>query len=232
MITLILNSRKRVQQLGNLLESIRTKSFNLDNIEILIGVDDDDESTMLYLKAYTGLIMNNVWMVVSPRPTNLHVSLNKLAGMAKGHFIFVLNDDTEMMTTHWDLELSNINPDEVWYIATQDNSADKEQGGKYSSFPILTRAAYDALGYFMSEAFVGLGADVHLWRVFDSVGRTKQSSIELDHVFHRTVLHVQSPDQTAIEMRQNSWRSNFDCWGIDISKDVERVKNEIESRML
>jgi hypothetical protein len=232
MFTLILNSRKRVQQLGNLLESIRIKSSNLDNIEILIGVDDDDESTMFYLKAYSGLIMNNVQMIVSPRPANLHVSLNKLAAMATGHFIFVLNDDTEMVTNHWDLELSKINPNEVWYIATQDNSADKEQGGKYSSFPILTRAAYDALGYFMSEAFVGLGADVHLWRVFDSVGRTKQSSIELDHVFHRTVFHVQSPDQTAMEMRQNSWRSNFDCWGIDISKDVERVQNAIESRML
>jgi glycosyltransferase involved in cell wall biosynthesis len=223
MITLILNSRKRVQQLSNLLESIRKTVWKIKNIKILIGVDDDDEDTIKFLQAYSGMIFD-VQAIIQPRPSNLHVSINRLATKAKGDYIFILNDDVEFLTDFWDLELSKVNPNEIWYIGTLDNSADKERGGTYSSFPILTRAAYDALGYFMSEAFVGLGADVHLWRVFDAVGRTKTSSIELDHVFHRTVFHVQCPDQTALEMRQNSWRSNFNCWGIDISQDVERVK--------
>jgi hypothetical protein len=136
-----------------------------------------------------------------------------------------------MLTKDWDTKIT-VDPNEIVYLYTQDNSADKESTAEYASFPILTRAAYEALGYFMSEAFVGLGADVHLWRIFKSIDRIKTADIELDHVYHNTVELVRNPDRTAAEMRINSWRSNFDCWNIDISKDVERVKNEIESRML
>lgn len=223
MITLILNSRKRVQLLGNLLESVRRTVSDLSKIEILIGIDRDDKDTIDFSNTEAGRTEGTSYNF-GDRPSNLHVSLNRLARMATGDYIFVLNDDVEFVSKDWDVEINSIDHKSIWYIGTQDNSADKEQGGQYSSFPILTRAAYQALGYFMSEAFVGLGGDVHLWRVFNEVGRIKQSAIELDHICHRTVFHVQNPDQTAMEMRQNSWNSRFDCWGIDISQDVERVK--------
>jgi hypothetical protein len=222
MISLILNTRKRTPLLHRLLESISNTVSDFDRIEVLIAFDNDDNDTKLF-SSVSVYPMEVRWFEWT-RPKNLHTSLNRLASLAVGDYIFVLNDDVEFLTMKWDEQIDRGHSDEIWYIHTNDNSADKENTAQYASFPILTRAAYEALGYFMSEKFVGLGADVHLWRVFDSVNRIKKTSIELDHVCHRTVIHVQNPDVVAAEMRNNSWSNYVDCWSVDVSEDVERVR--------
>jgi hypothetical protein len=109
-----------------------------------------------------------------------------MAEMASGDFLFVLNDDVIFRTFHWDRKIiDNYNPEEILYIATHDNSVDKTNHGRYASFPILTRAAYEALGFFMSEKFASHGGDVHLWRVFNEIDAVKYSHVFLDHVLHR-----------------------------------------------
>ena len=229
MITLILNTRGRPDLLVEMINSFVDNAYDINNFRFAIWVDEDDLATITKLEGLNTAA--NIYVVIGQRPKNLHSTLNSLAKSFGSDYIFVLNDDVKMLTKDWDTKIT-VDQNEIIYLYTHDNSADKESTAEYASFPILTRAAYEALGYFMSEAFVGLGADVHLWRVFKALNRIKAVDIELDHVYHKTVELVRSPDRTAIEMRQNSWRSNFDCWNIDISSDVERVKNEIESRLL
>jgi hypothetical protein len=226
MISLILNTRKRVVLLNNLLRSIQETASYPEDIQVIINYDADDDETDLFTRSLLDTKFDIQW-VTGDRPNNLHKSLNIMANFAydsSTKYIFVLNDDVEFLTKGWDDQIRKIPSDEIWYISTNDNSADKENTAQYASFPILTRAAYEALGYFMSEKFVGLGADVHLWRIFDSVNRIKETEIELDHVCHRTVLHVHNPDTVAAEMRNNSWSNYVDCWNVEISEDVERVR--------
>lgn len=227
MISLILNTRKRTVLLENLLRSIERTVSDPDGIQVLINFDKDDKDTYRFANSYPRFSYVIEWHM-DERPSNLHSSLNLLADLSDGgitKYIFVLNDDVEFLTSGWDKQIVAVPPDEIWYISTSDNSADKERTAEYASFPILTIEAYHALGYFMSEKFVGLGADVHLWRIFNSLDRIKKTSIELDHVCHRTVFHVQNPDVVASEMRRNSWSNHVDCWSVDISEDVERIKS-------
>ena len=80
----------------------------------------------------------------------------------------------------------------------------------------------------MSEKFVGLGADVHLWRIFHAIDRCIFApAVTLDHVRHNTLDKVMSPDVVAQQMRENTWANPVDSWSVDISKEVEKINEKI-----
>ena len=164
--------------------------------------------------------------------------MNSLADQSSGDILFVLNDDVEFMSDNWDiLTISNLEKmtnaqDNIYYLATKDTSVDKTTGKNYASFPMLTREAYTTLGYFMSEKFVGLGGDVHLWRIFDTVNRViDNSEVVLDHVRHNTLEKVISPDRVAFQMRENTQLNYVDGWSVDISQEVKKINAEIASSL-
>ena len=214
--SLFLNTRQRPPLLENLLRSIdRTFSYTND-IEILLGIDDDDTETKNFL-AHLDFFLNDINLCSkidyysAERPTNLHTKMNALAAQTCGDILFVLNDDVEFLSMNWDIvtvgQLENIKniKDNIYYLAVEDTSIDKTTGKNYASFPMLTREAYNALGYFMSEKFVGLGGDVHLWRIFNSVNRVINNyEVILDHVRHNALEKVISPDIVALKMRENT----------------------------
>lgn len=99
--SIILNSRGRPAALNQLIYSIYKQTKVIDDVEILLSMDNDDHETnnlinrsvYKFLFSYTESI---------PRDKHLHRRLNKLAGLAKGKYIFVMNDDCEIDTKHWD----------------------------------------------------------------------------------------------------------------------------------
>ena len=237
--SLFLNTRHRVGLLSDLLQSIEKTADDPSSVEILLGIDKDDYDTANFID-HLGMVVsdldlqNNISFYSDNRPTNLHVKMNSLASEARGDHLFVLNDDVQFVTPGWDtlildaLKKEAREPDHIYYVAVSDTSVDKDDRENYASFPILTREAYEALGYFMSEKFVGLGADVHLWRVFDAVDRCIfVPSVTLDHVRHNTLDRVMSPDAVAQQMRQNTWANPVDSWSVDISKEVEKINEKI-----
>ena len=225
--SLFLNSRGRPKELLSLLDSIYNTCHDITQIEILINLDlDDIESQEALLKDYTvkQSLFSKIFLI--ERPTNLHKAMNELVKRAKGNYLFVLNDDVVFLTDNWDkiiLDETQSIKNEVYYIHTTDTSMDKGNGGYYSSFPILTRKAYEKLGYFMDERLVGLGADVCLYRVFNEIGKVKKVDIILDHIYHNTYERVVNPDLTASEMRKNTYSNYIDCFTMDISEEVRRL---------
>ena len=226
MISIFLNSRRRVGLLSGLLKSIKETVSDHSNVEVLVRIDNDDTESLSLAQLNLDLGFN-ITFITRDKPVNLHSSMNELARLSRGDFLFVLNDDTKLINKNWDLELSNVDFNKPYYISTEDNSVDKLVGKEYASFPILTRAAYNALGYFMSEKFVGLGADVHLWRVFNEAKMVQKSNIFVDHILHRTVQDVISPDDTAAHMRENTRMNFVDPWIIDIGEDVEKITSSL-----
>lgn len=226
--SLILNSRSRPYLLERLLYSLVLTTKDISQLEILIRLDDDDPSLASSVAAIEKYSFATYF--IDSRITNVHTSLNELARKSTGDYIWVMNDDCEIVTKHWDyhvLELLSLWHEvngTICYLHTTDNSCDKGGHKKYSSFPMLTRATFEKLGYFMHEQFVGLGGDVHLYRIFDKLDCILYTNISVDHVLHRTVEQVCSPDATALAMRQNTYAHKIDCWTCDITEDVERVK--------
>ena len=236
--SIILNSRGRPQMLFGLIDSIFSTTEDPANTQVLIYVDEDDVDTLNVL----GLIevnFKNVDMTIGPRPYNLHQTMNMLADKSSGSFLFALNDDVVFLTEGWDKIITEAaeqafsnNGDKILYIGTADTSVDKVNHKKYSSFPIITKQAKEALGYFVPENFVGLGADVYLYRVFDKLNRVLSiEDIVLDHVFHTTVEKVMNPDLTCLEMRSRTYSNPIDPWSIDIEEDVSKVNEKTFSSL-
>lgn len=224
--SLILNSRGRPQLLGNFLESVHYTTKDHSNIEVLISCDNDDIETYDFFKEH-----GEMWPWANfefiERGPGLNSRLTNLAKRSTGKFIFNINDDTEILTNGWDEETYKIlsqQPD-IIYGRTTDNSADHAPNVGYSSFPIISRKAFEALGYFMSERFGGLGADVHLFRIFDTLGLVVDVPVHIRHVLHETIELVLNPDKTAAEMRAVSFAGNYnDCFTCPIEEDVEKVR--------
>lgn len=229
--SLFLNSRKRTQYLYRLLNSIKYTTANLSEIECFVSCDDDDDITY-------GLVDNFApnWPFCQfefiPRDKNLHRRLNNLLSKLSGEYIWILNDDSEIITEKWDLETSKILPNgynNIIYGHTSCNSIDKEQDAKYSSFPMLSKLAVETLGHFMTEKLPGLGGDVYLWRIFNEINKIVYLPIQIRHYLHETVELVINCDKVATEMRQETKNCGINCWNIDISEELNKLNETISS---
>lgn len=228
--SLFLNTRKRVSTLSKLLDSIVNTAYDINQLELLITVDDDDTESIEFLQSYNKI--SNIKLIIKPRPSNLHVSINNMAAQSTGDFLFVLNDDVLFLTRHWDKTVKEFYRDrknDVYYLATIDTSIDKTKNVRYPSFPILTRKAYNTLGYFMSEKFVSHGGDVHLWRIFNSVDRILKTPIVLDHVMHNSQHNIEQmrSDPTAKEAIEMTFNNFVNCWNEDIANEIQLIENAI-----
>lgn len=227
MISIFLNSRNRTKRLQELFKSIIKTTKDLNNIEVLIRIDDDDLESINFAKY--NIYPFDIKYFIGPRPNNLTSSINELASKCTGDYLFVLNDDVDILTEGWDEEVRKIPYNEIWLLSMYDTSVDKtntinRSDNNYGSFLIHTRASYEALGYFMDERAKSLGADCILWRLYSSINRIKWIDVTVDHVYHNTIQKVIDPDITAIEYRR---KFDIDPWTIDISKEIKKLKDLI-----
>ena len=98
--SLFLNTRNRLELLKDLLCSIEQTTDDLSRIEVIVSVDNDDPSSIDFLKSYSEI--PNLTVCVQERPSNLHQSINKMADLSTGDFLLVLNDDVVFRTQETD----------------------------------------------------------------------------------------------------------------------------------
>lgn len=228
-ISLILNTRNRIQYLKNFINSVVSTCFHHNQVEILLGVDIDDEETVNFnVDHWHEECGINISKFISLRRPNLVSNLNYLASKSLGKYLWVLNDDCVLQTKNWDKIIEEfLQEEKPIYGATSDDSCDKVGSRQYSSFPIINRRAYEVLGFVMDERFNSLGSDVALWRVFNSVGRVVNLPIQVSHLLHQRIDQVVNPDKTAVDMRKTANHYTLDPWQIDISNDVKKLANAI-----
>ena len=132
--SLILNTRQRTALLSNLLRSIEDTISGNNDIEILLGIDDDDIETYNFIQNLDlvlpdSAVVPNIATHTTSRPDNLHIKMNDLAEKSSGDFLFVLNDDVEFLTPSWDeivrSKFKNVAvKDGIYYIGIHDSSID------------------------------------------------------------------------------------------------------------
>jgi hypothetical protein len=238
--TLFLNSRARVNQLKKCIEAAENTAANHKQIEFVITADDDDLETINFLNTLKDRNTFEFKTIIGPRLNNLIKSFNNMALKAKGKYLFVLNDDSEIQTKNWDtIALEKINKykldndikDDIIYCATEDNSVDRHKERGYSSFPIISLESVKALGFFMYEQFVGLGGDSSIYKLYHGINRVIDlREIELDHVYHNNFFSIMSPDLTAHEMRVNTQNNYVDPYLFEVSNEIEKLKKIIDSK--
>jgi len=227
--TLFLNSRGRPDLLLKFLQNIQDLTFDLSSIEVLCNCDDDDELTLNIkdqLKQYAFADIE-----FKERTRDLIAGYQYSVNRSSGKYLFVMNDDAFIRTQYWDViaweTLENYiedKPDGIVFGSTTDTSIDKI--GDYSSFPIISKKATDALGFFMHPRFNALGGDVGIYRVYQAINRVVNVDVLVDHTLHSNRTSIVNPDNTANEMhvRSNITPSNVgDCYTFDITEDVNRL---------
>ncbi len=231
--SLILNTRKRIELLDNLINSALKNAACSDDVEFLIRFDDDDLTTESFLKEKS-LEIKNIILNIGPRPTNLHHEMNQLAKIGRGNYFFILNDDCQILTQNWDklildtvfhYKLINRVKDNIFLIKTKDDSVDK--CGNYSSFPIFHKDVFAALGFLMYEQFCGLGGDTTIHKLFESVGRIVESDLKINHILHASLDKVIHCDDVAAHMRANTKNNYVDPFTFDVSKQSKILKDYI-----
>lgn len=222
--SIILMSRDRENLLVNLISSILSTS-TLNN-EIFVGCDTNGKH---YGNLHSMFSEYNVNFVYSKRTNNLHSSMNNIAKMTTGDFLFILNDDCELVNHGWDKDASDIlRP--MSYGRTYDDSIDRVSQD-YAAFPIIGREAYNKLGFVMDEGFGNHGADVVMHRIFNAANLVVDlPMVKIKHTFHNSndALILRQFDETAISMIKRTMSSGFDVsklYSYDITEQVRKLND-------
>lgn len=236
-------SKGRPLYLIKTIECIVENCNNIDNISILVNIDDDDfksKETCEYLKSNYHCFD----YIETKFSGNIHIHVNQLINiLIKKYnikYCWGLGDDCWIQTPNFDIiaktkfeEYLQNKSDRIAIGLIESNSVDKNINtkiGYYSDAPMMTSEGVKALGFFMPEHWISLGADVHINAVFKAVDRTiDMREIWFDHSTHNTIEKVINPDNTAVEYRARQYqRQSVDPFNYDYSDDIAKLKNKIK----
>ena len=137
-ISILLPSRGRRDVLKESILTLIENASNPKRLELLLGLDADDEGVQEYIKYNIAPIIKehevecraNIFEPLGYE--NLHTYVNTLASNANGKWLMFWNDDGLMKTKNWDNVISEYNG-QFKLLAPKDN----HEGHPYAIFPIV-----------------------------------------------------------------------------------------------
>jgi hypothetical protein len=174
MISLLVPTRNRPQNVERLWKSITdTASMPMD-IEMVLYVDNDDDS-------YNNLSFP-VTIIKGPRIV-LSEMWNKAAEKATSDILMYAADDIVFRTPNWDTKVVSrfdMIPDGIGFVFGNDGS--KVHDGKYGTHGFVTKKWVKALGYVCPPHFSGDYSDTWINDIAKMVGRHFHIDIMTEHL--------------------------------------------------
>lgn len=199
--TFLIPTRKRVESLKKCLNSILINTYNLENIEIILGVDDDDFETMNFDLSYYKKNKINISIIIMNRFSGYEDQPKRLIEMithSKNDFLIHFADDMEIETKNWDVlindKISKLNHDLIYLIYPSHNQ-------KNSNWPlcqIISKKWFEITKKFANS----FETDTELL-IISSLLRRK---IKLDNF---KILFFRNFDQTYLEGRDKFMRYHY-----------------------
>lgn len=104
LVSVLIPTRKRVASLGNTIQSIFDRTSKQGNVDILVGIDEDDLETQKFMDS-----VPFAKSFVGPRPIDGYNGLwtlyTSLFLQSDSEFILIFNDDAVICSQDWDLVL-------------------------------------------------------------------------------------------------------------------------------
>lgn len=157
-ISILLPSRGRTDMLMRSLQSLVDTADSPEDIEFLLGFDDDDVDSSQYFLEHIAPILDeagSTYMVLEFKRMGynaLHQYLNQLADHAQAPWWVFWNDDAVMIDSSWDTEILK-QGDKFCIQAFNTHTMHP-----YSIFPIVPRAWFDLLGHLslhqLNDAYI------------------------------------------------------------------------------
>lgn len=152
-ISVLLPTRDRTNILKKSIASLMETADDPSRIEIILGLDSDDVTTLEYLKDDIAAYLKPFGMeckaqVFQPMGyENLHTYVNTLASVATGDWLFFWNDDGIMLTDSWDSNIEKYNG-QFKLLAPKDN----HNGHPYAIFPIVPADWFKLMDHLSQNA--------------------------------------------------------------------------------
>ncbi len=143
LVSVIIPSRRRPDKLERCVRSLWSNRGD-SKIEIIIGLDDDDETRAEYEKRLADLGAP-VSIIVGPRPLTMGGLINELAKHVTGRWLMAFVDDCTIETPDWPARIAEEGmrlPRRVGVLHLRD---DFHAG--FASYPIMSREMVAAVGY-------------------------------------------------------------------------------------
>ena len=139
-ISVLLATRGRPEMLDKSIDSLLSNISNTDNIEIMLGIDNDDQATLDFVQdeefqtKMQDTYNVDVQAVLFDRLgyKNLHQYMNTLWGQASGEWLMLWNDDAIMDSKDWDLEIGKFDDQFALLKFNQVNHSHP-----YALFPVI-----------------------------------------------------------------------------------------------
>lgn len=172
--SLIMPTRNRFELLKDNVSTFFKFAKNPDRVEMILIMDFDDPS----IKDTMDLLANlsNTYLVCQHRTGYLIKDYNNRGSqLSTGKYIWILNDECEMITKNWDEILANKmeaflkdKPDRLLYTLINDDTH-YSAGIQHCSgccFPVMTREAVDCINGIMPPEINAHGADYAIYQIF------------------------------------------------------------------
>lgn len=161
-IAILLPTRGRTNALDRSLIGLLEKAQDLDSIQVLLGLDTDDESGIRHFQEHLqprldDMGVNYTAMTFEPMGYGrLHDYVNTLAKNSSADWMFFWNDDAVMESENWDTEICRYTGQfKLLAVHTHNDHP-------YSIFPIVPRAWLDVIGHLsqhsMNDAWLSQNA--------------------------------------------------------------------------
>jgi glycosyltransferase involved in cell wall biosynthesis len=228
--SLIVPSRQRVDLLDQFITSVEKTVLDPSNIEIMVVADTDDYPTIQYLRKKECSMLRP--FIRNPGNSISVDYQNWVFERSYGKYLFVLNDDVELMTNYWDKIVldkfkANAKHDGILYGWVSDvENCKKDVIKDYSAFPIISRRGAEVLGFLMPPYYSGWTADICIHEIYSKVGRV----IDLKEVVALHKSHwvgKREKDDLFPRMQQKSHDASNQH---DVSADVSKLKLEIAKK--
>lgn len=199
LFSLLVPTRQRFSQFNKLLESIKNTISNVQNVEILVAIDKDDRGSIEYVNECK--IVHHPELNIKPYIRERTIFLNRdyynwLASFASGNYIWVSADDLIFLEKGWDITIaSNIEgflknrKDRILCVGIKDNTPKPSPWlPPFPCFPLVTKEAYQALGFILHSEVPTWGADYLIYVLYNSVNRLIRidNATYLNHVSYHT----------------------------------------------
>ena len=145
LFSIILPTRGRKEALLKSIKSLYDLADNPDQIEVLLGMDDDDHKTINYVRSKIVPKFPNISLYEFKRLgyKKLNMYANTLAGLSKGNWLFLWNDDAIMQTKSWDTIMHGY---DVQHIPLLRTIVPGMNDHPFSIFPIIKREWFEVVG--------------------------------------------------------------------------------------
>jgi GT2 family glycosyltransferase len=136
----LIPTRARVDSLARLLESVADTTARPDELEIVLGIDEDDTASQGVTRAGLRLAKTIV-----PPGSSMGALNTACFTASSGRFVMLLNDDVILRTRGWDLEVASVLAqfdDDIALVHVNDRLF----GDRLCTFPLVSRRACLEIG--------------------------------------------------------------------------------------